>query len=138
MVQAEIGKQLMISVSDSVGSLAEVTAVVSSSGINILALCAYEVAGVVAIMFTTEDNNTAKRLLEEQGCNVQEEEIIILSLDNQPGALQKVTDKLADAGIDLRLMYGSVEKDAEKSIIVIISENNLEAMKVIKTEIERG
>ena len=138
MVHAELDKQLMIMVNNSIGSLAEVTSVISASGINLVALCAYEIGNKVAVMFITEDNNASKRLLEKQGFHVQEEEVILLSISNKPGALQVVTEKIAAAGISLRLIYGSVEKKGPTSRIVIIADNNLDVMMIIKTELERS
>ena len=137
MIHAELDRQLMIMVNNSVGSLAEVTSVVSASGINLVAMCAYEVGNKVAVMFVTEDNNAAKKLLEKQGFHVQEEEVILLSIANKPGALQTVMDKIAEAGINLRLIYGSVEKDGPMSRIMLIADNNLDVMMIIKTELER-
>lgn len=128
----------MIHLKDTAGTLAEVLSVVSSSGINIIALCAYAIDGMVAIMFVSEDNNAAKSLLEKKGFDVQEEEVVLLTLDNRPGALQEVTNKIAEAGIDLTLMYGSADKDAEQSPIVLISRNNLDVMMLVKMEMERG
>ncbi len=137
MITAELGKQLMIRVEDHVGTLAEITNLVSPSGINMIALCAYAVGKTVAIMLVTDDNNATKKLLQKKGYRVEEEEIILLTVDNKPGSLQRVIDKIAQAGIDLRLIYGSVEKNSEHSRIVLISKNNLDAMMIIKTELER-
>ena len=137
MITAELGKQLMIRVEDHVGTLAEITDLVSPSGINLIAICAYAVGKTVAIMLVTDDNNETKRLLQKKGYRVEEEEIILLTVDNKPGALQSVIDKLAGASIDLRLIYGSAEKNSEHSRIVLISKNNLDAMMIIKTELER-
>ena len=91
----------------------------------------------MAVMFVTSDNNEAKRLLAAKGYDVQEEEVILLSIDNKPGAFQRVTDKIAEAGIDLILVYGSVDESAEVNRSVIISNNNLDMMMIIKTELER-
>lgn len=137
MVNVELDRQLMISVEDHVGTLAEVTSAISSSGINMIALCAYAVNNKVAIMFVTEDNNGARRVLEGKGYQVREEEVILLSIENKPGALQTVTDKIAEAGINLRLLYGSVAKDGKNSRLIMISENNMEAMMLIKMEFGR-
>ena len=137
MVRVELDRQLMIQLKDTAGTLAEVLSVVSSSRINILALCAYAVGGQVAIMFVTEDNNEAKKLLEKKGFEVQEEEVVLLTLSNKPGALQSVTDKIAEAGIDLTLMYGSTDPEAQQSPIVMISRNNLDVLMLIRTELER-
>ncbi len=138
MVHAEWNRQLMISVPNTVGTLAEVTSAISSSGINLIALCAYSAGNMVAIMFVTEDNNAARKILEDQGCQVREEEVILLSLENKPGALQTVTNRLAEAGVDLKLIYGSVDKDSKTSRLILIAESNLDAMMIIKTQLERG
>jgi len=138
MITGEIAKQLMIRVHNKLGSLAEVISVISAQGINMIALCAYEIENMVAIMFVTEDNNATKSILEKKGFRVNEEEIVLLTIDNKPGTLQRVTDKIAEAGIDLTLMYGSVAASAETCSIVLISKNNLDVMMLIKTELERS
>lgn len=138
MVQATLDKQLMVMAKNTIGSLAEMTHIISSSGINLVAICAYAVDKMVAVMFVTEDNNAAKTLLEEKGYKVQEEEVVLLSVENKPGALQAVTDKIAETGIDLSLVYGSVDKEAKKSRIVIISRNNLDIMMIVKMLLERS
>ena len=106
--------------------------------INMLALCAYEVSNHVAIMFVTEDNNHAKKLLEERNYEVREEEIILLTISNKPGALQAIIDRLAQEGFDLSLMYGSVDREADTTPLVIISKNNLDVLMLINTEFSRG
>jgi len=138
MIKVELSKQLMIRLDSTVGSLAHVTSAISSHGINMIALCAYEIEDTVCIMFVTEDNNEAKQLLEGQGVKVGEDEVVILRLDNKPGALQAVTDKIAEAGINLRLMYGSADQGAETCSIILIARNNLDVMMLVKTELERG
>jgi len=45
-------------------------------------------------------------------------------VQNKPGALESITKKIAEAGIDLTLLYGSVESKGKSSRIVLISENN--------------
>ncbi len=137
MIKAELGRQLMVRGNNEIGMLAKITRVLSAAEIDLVALCAYSVGSNVAVMFVTSDNNEAKRLLAAKGYDVQEEEVILLSIDNKPGAFQRVTDKIAEAGIDLILVYGSVDESAEVNRSVIISNNNLDMMMIIKTELER-
>jgi len=132
MTDAVLDKQLIITVNNKVGTLADITSVISSSGINLIALCAYAVDNTGFIMFVSEDNSRAKRLLKAKNYNVREEEVILLSLDNKPGALQRITQKIAEAGIDLTLIYGSVDKKGKTTRLVLISENNKAALAMIK------
>ena len=138
MIKAVLDRQLMISVNNDVGMLAAVTSVITSTGINLLANCAYAIDNRAAFMFVTDDNNAAKKLLESHNVNVQEQEVILLSIDNKPGVLRAVTDKMAETGIDLTLMYGSVDPGAEVARLVLVAKNNLDVMMLIKTELERS
>ena len=138
MIKAVLEKQLMIQVDNDVGMLASVTSIITSTGINLLANCAYAVDNKAAFMFVTDDNNGARKLLETNNIKVQEEEVILLSIDNKPGVLRAVTDKMAEAGINLTLMYGSVDPGAEIARLVMVSKNNLDVMMLIKTELERS
>lgn len=138
MYKADLNRQLMIRTDNEVGSLSEVTAIITQAEINLLALCAYEVSGNVAIMLVTDDNNGAKNLLVKSGYHVEEEEVILLKVPNTPGSLQVIIDKFRESGINMHLLYGSASYDNESSLVVIIAEDNLDAMMVIKTEIERG
>lgn len=133
MTKAILNKQLLITVDNRVGTLAEVSGVVSSSGINLIAVCAYAVDNKGVIMFVSEDNNQAKKLLKGRGYDVREEEIILLTVANKPGSLQQITQRIADAGIDLTLIYGSVEQKGKTSRIVLVSEDNSGVLAILKT-----
>jgi len=136
--KAEISRQLMVKVKDSIGTLAEITGAISSSNINQIAICAYAIGDDVALMFVTEDNNAARKLLEEKGYVVEEEEVVLLSMSNEPGALQTITDKIAEAGIDLQFLYGSVSDNSPMSRLVLLADNNMDVVLLIKTEFERN
>lgn len=133
MAKAVLDKQLIITVDNKVGTLAEVSNVISSSGINLIAVCAYAVDNKGFIMFVSEDNNKAKELLKARKYNLREEEVILISLENKPGALQAITQRIADAGIDITLIYGSVEKKGKTSQLALISEDNQAVLTAIKT-----
>lgn len=133
MTDAILGTQLMITVSNKVGTLAEISSMISSSKINLIAICAYAVDNNGFIMFVSEDNNKAKKLLEAKKYDVREEEAVLLTLDNKPGALHIVAQRIADCGIDLTLAYGSVERKGKKSVVVLVSENNNAVLAAVKT-----
>ncbi|MDP8264008.1 MAG: hypothetical protein P9M12_00820 [Candidatus Aceula lacicola] len=133
MIDVEIGKQLLIKVNNDVGTLAEVSSVISSSGINLLAMCAYAVDNNGLIMFVCNNHKRAMKILKEKKYNVREEEIVLFTLDNNPGALLSVTKRISECKIDLTLLYGSVEQKGKKSQMVLISENNNAVIAAIKT-----
>ena len=124
MINAVLDKQLMITVNNEIGTLAEITSLVASSGINLVALCAYAVDNRGVIMFVSDNNLQAKKILKAKKFDVREEDVILISVSNKPGTLQAVTQKIADIGIDLTLAYGSVDRDGKMSRIVVVTEDN--------------
>jgi len=133
MIDVELGKQLLIKVDNNVGTLAEVSSIISSSGINFLAICAYAVDNNGMIMFVCNNHKRAVKILKEKKYNVREEEIVMFTLDNKPGALLSVTQRISECKIDLTLLYGSVEQKGKKSRIVLVSEDNNAVIAAIKT-----
>jgi hypothetical protein len=124
MINAILDSQLMITVNNKVGTLAEVASVIAASKINLIAITARAIDNVGHICFVTENNKEAKKLLKSKKYEVDEEACVLVTLDNKPGALQSVTTKIAQAGIDLTLIYGSVEKEGIISRVVMIAEDN--------------
>lgn len=132
MFNATLGQQLVITVKDEVGALAEVTSVIATAGINLIAVCAHAVDNKGVIMFVSENNEQARRLLNAKGYEVREEEVVLVSIENKPGTLQALTKKIAEEGINLTLIYGSVDKKAKASPVVLISEDNQACLTSIK------
>ena len=131
MASAIIGKQLMITVGNRVGALAEASRIISDAGINLTAVCGYVIDNKGFILFVTEDNTKAKSILKAKKYEVREEEALIVSLDNKPGTLKALTEKIAAVGVDITLLYGSVDEKGKTSKIVIVTENNKTALAAV-------
>lgn len=132
MLTAEIVNHLMITVENKVGTLSQVSEVIASAGINLVAICGYTVDHKGFVMFVSDDNRRAGKLLRDKGYNVREEEAVLATILNRPGALQSLAQKIADAGIDLDLIYGSVDPKGKTSAIVLVSENNQAVLTLVK------
>lgn len=124
--------QLIITVNNKVGSLAEIAGTIASSGINLIAICAYAADNKGIIMFVSDDNAAAKKILSAKKYDVREEDVILVSLDNRPGALKSITEKIAQLGIDLNLLYGSADKAGKTTRLVLISEDNDAVLTALK------
>ena len=131
MVKATLGKQLMVTVNNKVGALADISKLIASAGINITAVCAYAINNKGFVMFVSGDNNKAKKILKDKKYDVREEEVIIVCVDNTPGTLQAVTQAIADAGIDVTFIYGSAERSSRTSSLVLTCEDNNGALNLI-------
>jgi hypothetical protein len=88
------------------GSLATLAEELGRERINIEGLCAVEQNGNVIFHLLTTDKDATMRVINKVGYKVtRETEVIMERIENQPGALGKVTRRLADAGINLTTVY---------------------------------
>jgi hypothetical protein len=88
------------------GTLATLAEELGREKINIEGLCAVEQNGNVIFHLLTTDKDATVRVINKVGYKVSREtEVIMERIENQPGALGKVTRRLADAGINLTTVY---------------------------------
>jgi hypothetical protein len=87
---------------DRPGVLAAAIGCVSAAGINIDGYA--EMNGVVHVL--TPDLNAARRCLHDNGFRiVQEQQVVLVPVANEPGAAAKVFQKIAEAHINVRYSY---------------------------------
>jgi hypothetical protein len=130
MAKAKKAKQLSLTMPNKVGLLSEVSAVIAGAKVNINAICAYEMEDKAYFMLITENNAKAKKVLSPLGAEIEEEDVISVDLPNKVGELQKVAKKIADAGIDINYLYGTVGT-GKSSICVFKTADDSKAIKVI-------
>ena len=87
---------------DRPGMLAKAIGCVSAAGINIDGYA--EMNGVVHVL--TPDLNAARRCLHDNGFRiVQEQQVVLVPVADEPGAAAKVFQKIAEAHINVRYSY---------------------------------
>ena len=87
---------------DRPGTLARAIGCVSAAGVNIDGYA--EIGGVVHVL--SPDRAAAHRCLEDAGFRiVQEQDVVLVPVANEPGAAARVFQALADAHINIRYSY---------------------------------
>ena len=133
MIQnVKIGKEIVITSKNKVGLLASIAKILSDRGINIVAISAQIAGGVALLNMVTDDHVFSVDTLKKKGFPVQENPVVLVELDDTPGALKKVTQKLAAKKIDLTNLYGSAEATYVPCLLVISSTNNQKALVALR------
>jgi len=128
-----LGKELVVSVPNNVGVLANISKLLADRGINIEGVAGYAQGTDAKIMIVAEDALRAKEALEKGGYKmIKENEVLVLDLENKPGALKVVTAKLAKDGIDIRYTYGTACPSGCPARIVISTSANEKALVSLK------
>lgn len=70
------------------------------------------------IRFITNNPDGAVDVLKQAGYQVRIQEVIGLVLDNRPGILNRISQKLGDAGINISYTYGSGFSDSENALFI--------------------
>ena len=94
-----IGEEITITAKNKVGILADVSKMLSFKGINIEAALGYEVGTKAKLLIVTNANlvivNELKKMKYK---SVRETEVLLVDLDNKPGALKVVSTEMKKNG----------------------------------------
>lgn len=128
-----LGKELVVSLTNKVGILADIAKILADHGINVEGVAGYAEGNDAKIMIVAEDTLRAKEALEKGGYKtIKENEVLVLDLENKPGALKVVTARLAKDGIDIRYTYGTACSSGCPSRIIMATSANEKALVSLK------
>ena len=96
-----IMKWMVLLTEDRPGIMARISYILVKAGINIEGLNAFTAGGRGIIYLLTNQPEKAKKLLEKNGFRVEEEETIIIKVEDKPGMLSKITERLAKEKINI-------------------------------------
>ncbi len=127
-----VTKQLSIMLENKPGALAELCSEFAAKAINILGLMVPDQTGVAAVRVVVNSLDAAKKTLSDLKLKYSEETVLLVHLSDRPGALGKLTRKLADRGIDVKYAYGTILKGADRAAVVLAVSDIEGAEKIAK------
>jgi hypothetical protein len=114
--------QLTLSLTSKPGVLAQVASTLAGAGVNITAICAPEATGGRGKIRLLVDNPArATEALRGAKLRVGQEEALTLTLDNRPGALAEVAEKLARARINVKCAYATTHGPGPALVVLTVS-----------------
>jgi hypothetical protein len=99
-------RDLVIHVANEPGALAEVAAAVSDAGVNLSAATYIGTGTTTDLHVLVKHAEATRRVLEPAGLRVTDErEVVVVEVDDRPGVLADLARRVADAGVNLNLVY---------------------------------
>ena len=130
---AQLAKQIVVTIANKVGILAEISKLVADHGINVEAVAGYAINNEAKIMFLTSDNQRVTDALKKAGySSIKEEEVVVVELENKAGALKNITGVLVDQGIDIKQVYGTACIAGCPAKIILSTSNNDKVLVALK------
>ena len=119
-----LGEEIVISTKNKIGLMADVSTLLAREGVNIEAAAGYE-AGKTAILLLVTNANLAivNALKKKKYKQVKETEVVVVELENKPGALKAVTGELRRARIDIKHIYVTGAATGPSKMVILTGDN---------------
>jgi hypothetical protein len=98
---------LVIDIENTPGALAQVAAAISDAGVNIAAATCIGTGERTELHILVPHPEAAKHSLaiSHQVTITREREVVVVDVEDRPGVLADLTRRIAEAGVDLDLVY---------------------------------
>ncbi|NOR89025.1 MAG: amino acid-binding protein [Anaerolineales bacterium] len=107
-----MAKNLTVHLEDRPGALAELGEALGKSVVNIDGICGVSCEGVGVLHILVADAAAARVAAEQAGFAVHaERDVLVVNIVDRPGELGNIARKLANAGINLDLLYLTANLD---------------------------
>ena len=123
--------QLTLTLESKPGVLAKISQALAGAGVNITAICAAETAGRGKIRMVVSDPARAKEALKAAKLRCGEEPALMVTLEDRPGALARVAEKLAAAKINIKCAYATTGGMGGSTTVVLSVSNVDKAASVL-------
>jgi len=118
-----IAKQVSVILMNRPGSLAKAVAILSDHNINLEAISVIEHNDHAVLRIIAVNPTKAILLLEQEDFMVMEQDIVTCVIDNTPGSLTRITQKLALADINVAYAYAAATENATEALLVLKTDN---------------
>ena len=124
--------QLSIFLENKKGRLFNTLDIIEELNINIRALSIADTSEFGVLRLIVTDPYTVKEKLEEKDFIVKITKVLAVSINDEPGGLNKVLRVLDDNDINLEYLYAFVEQKTYNAIVILRLENMVEGLKILK------
>lgn len=126
-----IQKQLSVFLPNRPGVLARTCSILSDSGVNIMAMAVHDSVDNAVVRFLVDHPTKALLLLEQEELYVLEQEVVVVDLDNHPGALARICQALAEADINIAYAYCTAMRQQELGCLVLKTDQPERALEIL-------
>ncbi len=127
-------KEVSLIVANRIGLLAEMSELLADHGINVEAFAGYAMNKEEAeIMLVVDDALRATDALKKKGyTSIKEREVLLLEVENKPGALKNIAKLLQQENINIEHLYGTAGEKICPEKIVLSTNDDARALLAFK------
>lgn len=121
-----IQPQLAVFLDNRPGMLARTCQALAQAQVNILALSILDTVDHAIVRMVVDKSKDAEQVLARMHAMVQRRDVVVMDVPNTVGALASISERLAEAGINLEYAYCTASATHSEGAIVLRT-NDLEA-----------
>jgi len=125
-------EQISIFIENTEGRLAEVTAILRDTNINIRALSLADTTDFGVLRLIVNDNDKAEQALKKEGFTVGRTKVMAVEIDDEPGGLNKVLDPLCENEVNVEYMYAFANPQCKNAIMMFRFNDYDKALKILE------
>jgi len=126
-------KQISVFLEKKHGKLKEITSVLSKEGVSIKAVDLVESSDFGILRIITDDIVEATEAIEKNGFSLTLTDVLMVKIDDEIGAFNKVVSLFSDQGIDIEYCY-TVNSESKGSFVFKINTSLLSKAKKLLEE----
>ena len=120
-------KQITVFVQNEKGTVVSVTDVLSKNNVNLRALSIAETEAFGILRLIVNDEETAERVLKENGFLIKTINVLGVKIGDEPGKLTAALAVLDEANINVEYLYAFMARTEKHAYVVLRVEENEEA-----------
>lgn len=124
-------KQISVFVQNKHGKLSSVARCLADGGVSIRAMCMADTTDFGIFRLLVSDYEKAEQLLKAAGITCSVTEVLVVEIEDTPGAFADAMAVLADNHISLEYAYAFLTPTIGKAYIIIRVEDNIGAAKIL-------
>ena len=117
-------KQLTVFIQNKKGTVVSVTDILAKSNVNLRALSIAETQDFGILRLIVNDQETAVKVLEENGYLIKVIDVIGVKIGDAPGKLTAALDVLDKADINVEYLYAFMARTEKHAYVVLRVEDN--------------
>jgi hypothetical protein len=120
--------EIYVVLEDRPSQLGELCTFLAQNEINIEAIGVFHETAKIYV----KNLNKALKLLNKENYMTELRDVLLVELENKPGALAELTSKLGDEGINIEYCYATLGRQGDKVAVVLDVSKIDEAEKILK------
>ncbi len=125
-------EQISVFLENKAGRLSEVTGILSEAGVNIRALALADTSDFGVLRLIVDHNDRAVAALKENGFTVGKTEVVAVLVQDRPGGLHSILERLRSGDVNVEYMYSYVRQSGKDAIMIFRFDNIEAASQLLK------